>query len=245
LTKQMEMLEQLQEADLRIDRLKNFIAHYQDFVKELEDEEAELQKRVEDEKAALDSLKKEKAKKELDLQAGEEHIKKCNGRLYAVKTNKEYEATLKEIEEQKEKNSQVETELLMLYDRIDEEEKKLAEAKKKLEQEEKQNAARKKELAQKLDRAKARLAQEEKERTEIMPSIKPDALELYQWLGEKMGARVLARAVNEICQSCFRKLNSQLYNELLTGEKLLTCPNCNRILVYRETEFLADENFEF
>jgi hypothetical protein len=241
----MEMLVQLQEADLRIDRLQHFIAHYQDYVRELEEEKAELQRRAEEEKAALEALKKEKTKKELDLQAGEEHIKKCNGRLYAVKTNKEYEATLKEIEEQRQKNSQIETELLILYDRIDEEEKKFAEAGKRLEQEQKQNQVREKELAQKLERAKLRLTQEEKERAELVKTVKPDALELYQWLREKMGARVLARAVDEICQSCFRKLNSQMYNEVLTGEKLLTCPNCNRILVYRETEFLADEDSEF
>ena len=245
MTTQMEVLAQLQEADLRVDRIRNFIDHYPESVQELDDEKAEVKKRAEDEKTALDNLKKSKAKLELDLSEGEEHIKKCNGRLYAVKTNKEYEATLKEIEEQRQKNSGIETQLLMVYDEVDEEEKKLAEARKKFELEEKQVEDKKKQLSQKLERAKARLPEEEKRRTEIVPQVKPDALDLYSWLRERMGARVLARAMNEVCQSCFRKLNSQMYNEVLTGEKLLTCPNCNRILVYRDSELLADEDFEF
>ena len=43
-------------------------------------------------------------------------------------------------------------------------------------------------------------------------------------LQERIGARVVARAAGEICQSCFLKMNSQMYNEVLVGQKLLSCP---------------------
>ena len=168
-----------------------------------------------------------------------------SGRLYQVKTNKEYEGTLKEIEEQKRKNSDIETELLLIFDRIDEETKKLAEARAKLEVEEKQVEQKKKELAQKLERAKALLPVAEKERVEAVAALKPDVLETYLWLQERIGARVVARAAGEICQSCFLKMNSQMYNEVLVGQKLLSCPGCNRFLIYREKDFLAGQDFEF
>ncbi len=241
----LESLIQLQIADLRVERVKDFIAHYDDQVKAIEDEKAAVKQRLEDEKAALETLKKQKAKLELDLQQGEEHINKCNARLYTVKTNKEYEGTLKEIEEQKSKNSGYETAILELMDRIDAEENKLAEARTKFAVEEKSIDLKKKELAQKLERAKARLPQEQKARAGIASEVKPDALELYGWLQGKLGPRVVARVVDEICQSCFRKVNSQMYNEALTGEHLVQCPGCNRILVYKLGEFLAGQDFEF
>ena len=244
--KLLKILERLQETDIRIDRIRHFMDHYQDSVKQMDNEQAELKNRADEEKASLDSLKKEKSKKELDLQDGEEHIKKCNVRLNSVKTNKEYEATLKEIEEQKQKISDIETEVLLLYDRSDQEEQKLKDARKKLESEEINIESKKKDLAQKLERAKAALPGEEKARAEIMPQLRPDALENYQWLQQRLGARVLTRLVDETCRSCFRKVPSQMYNEVLAGNNVITCPGCNRIMVYRETEFLSqDDDFEF
>lgn len=244
--KLLNLLERVQETDIRIDRIRHFIGHYQDFIKEMDDEQAELKTLAENEKTALDSLKKQKSKKELDLQDGEEHIIKCNVRLNSVKTNKEYEATLKEIAGQKNKNSDIETEVLLLLDQIDQEEAKFKEARKKLESEEKQIETRKKDLALKLERAQAELPKQEKERDEIMPLLRPDVLENYRWLQERMGARVLTRLVDETCQSCFRKVPSQMYNEVLAGNNVLTCPGCNRIMVHRVTEFLSqDDDFEF
>jgi predicted nucleic acid-binding Zn-ribbon protein len=245
LSKNLELLEQLQEADLRVHQLKNFIEHYADFVKELDEEIALLKKKAEMEKALLDELKKSKTRKELDLKQGEEHIAKCSGRLYTVKTNKEYEATLKEIEEQKQKNSDLETEILLLYDQIEQEEQRVKEVREKLEQEEKEIEERKKALAQKLTRAKALLPEQEKNREQIVSSIPKDLLENYQWIQQRMGTKVFTRVVDKVCQSCFRVIPAQMYNEVLGGDKILTCPGCNRILIYRETEFLLEEDPEF
>ena len=113
MAKLLEVLEQLQEVDLKLSRIKQFIENYDNLQKELDQEKQQAKQRYQNEKQKLEDMIKLKMKKELDLKQGEEHIKKCNARLYSVKTNKEYEATLKEIEEQKEKNSQLETELLI------------------------------------------------------------------------------------------------------------------------------------
>jgi len=245
LAKILELLEQLQEIDLRRERLIYFIEHFSDFLAELEKEEAETKKFLEEKRHDFEELKKQRSRKELDLQEGEEHIKKCSARLYTVKSNKEYDALLKEIEAQKEKNSQIETELLILYDQIDEEEKKFKEAQKEFAQAQAEVVKRKKGLEEKLNRAKALLPEVEKERKELVGSIKlGDALEQYQWLQEKLGVKVMTRVVEEVCQNCYRRVPSQMFNEVLSGEKVITCPGCNRIMVYRQQEFI-DNNWEF
>lgn len=246
MAKNLEALERLQEIDLRLDRLRHFIDHYQDFIQELEEQKDLIKKRNETEKSFLDELKKARMKKELDLKQGEEHISKCNARLYAVKTNKEYEATLKEIEEQRKKSSDLETEILLLYDQIDQAEIGFKEAKKQSEQEGIETEDKKKELAKKLERAQAILPDEEKAREGILSLVPKDFLENYYFLQQRLGARAFARVIDKVCQTCFRIIPSQMYNEVLVGEKMLTCPGCNRILTHREKEFLTeDEDFEF
>jgi len=245
LAKILELLERLQEIDLRLDRLRYFIEHFSDFLAELGKEEEEIKKFFEEKKRNLEELKKQRSRKELDLQEGEEHIKKCSTRLYTVKSNKEYDALLKEIETQKEKNSQIETELLILYDQIDDEEKKFKEAQKESTQAQEEVLKRKKGLEEKLNRAKALLPEVEKEREGLIGSItKGDALEQYQWLQEKLGVKVMSRVVEEVCQNCYRRIPSQIFNEVLSGEKVITCPGCNRIMVCREKEFIGN-NWEF
>jgi uncharacterized protein len=244
LAKTLETLAQLYEVDLKIDRLKNFIDHYQENVKQFEDEKSAARKKADAAKTELDELKKQLKKRELDLEEGEEHIKKCNGRLYTVKNNKEYDGTLREIEEQKKKNSLIETDILEFFEKIEAGEAGLKAAKAASEKEAQDCENRKKDFDKKLERANQLMPEQEKARNEVVAGLAPAALELYTWNREKVGAKAVARIVDETCQCCFRIVPSQMYNEVLAGEKLLTCPNCNRILVYQTTEFLA-AGFEF
>ena len=241
MAKLIEVLEQLQEVDLKLSRIKQFIENYDNLQKELDQEKQQAKQRYQNEKQKLEDMIKLKMKKELDLKQGEEHIKKCNARLYSVKTNKEYEATLKEIEEQKEKNSQLETELLILYDQIDEEEVKLKEAQKQLEQEEREIEQKKKELEEKLKKARELLPDFEKQRQEIVSQLNSDAYETYTLIQEKFGNPALTRVIDEVCQSCFRRIPSQMYIEVMMGETVWTCPGCHKILVHREKDFLPED----
>jgi len=54
-------------------------------------------------------------------------VDKTTVKLRSVKTNKEYQALLKEIEDQKAKNSKIEDQMLECLDRLDEVEKILIE----------------------------------------------------------------------------------------------------------------------
>ena len=237
----LELLEELQVVDLKLKRMREFIDNFEKYQQELEREREEVKERLEQEKKKLEEMKKLRMKKELDLQEGEEHIKKCSARLYTVKTNREYEATLKEIEEQKEKNSQLETELLLLYDQLDQEEEKIKQLKAEIEQEFKILEQKEKELKEKLEQAKKQVPEQEKEREELVAQIPSEAYETYQLIQQKLGDPALTRVIDEVCQSCFRRIPSQMYIEVLMGDKVWTCPGCHRILIHRELDFLPED----
>lgn len=45
---------------------------------------------------------------------------------------------------------------------------------------------------------------------------------------------------NYICPSCHIAIPPQDFNEMLRGEHIMSCPNCQRLIVWRD-DFLADD----
>ena len=67
-------------------------------------------------KTRLDAAKKDQRTREKDLEVVQAKRSKTEGRLYEVKTNKEYSAVLAEIEEIKQEKGRVEEEILVLME---------------------------------------------------------------------------------------------------------------------------------
>lgn len=70
------------------------------------------------EKASLD-LQKQKKERELDIGSKEEEIKKLQGQLFKLKTNKEYQTMLQQIQGAKADISVIEDEILEIMEKVD------------------------------------------------------------------------------------------------------------------------------
>ncbi len=88
-------------------------------LKQMEEELLAVRQKIDKEKEIIDELEKERRKKEKELEVDKEKIKKLEVRLYDVKTNKEYQALLKEIEAAKEANDRTEEDVLVLMDKVE------------------------------------------------------------------------------------------------------------------------------
>ncbi len=75
--------------------------------------------KMQEQRSKLDLANKAHRDKEDALKKGLEGLKKTKERLLEVKTNKEYQAMLKEIENINEKNSHIEDEIIRLLEEID------------------------------------------------------------------------------------------------------------------------------
>ena len=73
----------------------------------------------------LEALRKRRKEKDKQLQMGQETLKRTRDRLLEVKTNREYQSMLKEIETFETKNSRVEDEIISLLEELDVFEKEL------------------------------------------------------------------------------------------------------------------------
>jgi predicted nucleic acid-binding Zn-ribbon protein len=183
-------------------------------------------------RAQVDDLRKRRKEKDAQLQAGQESLKRTRERLFEVKTNKEYQSMLKEIEIFEGKNSKWEDEVISLLDELDRLEKELkvkeeelAVRRKTFEEEKGKLEKELNSFAEELDECVARSEEIKKE----VPSALLRKYEQIKGIGR--GLAVVA-VWKEICDGCHMAIPPQLYNELQKTAALVTCPNCNRIIYW-------------
>ncbi len=229
--KEIEILCQLQVLDNKIRAAKKGKERLPKEIEKLENKfnlEQESEKNI---KQRLEQNLQRQKKLELDIAANNQEINKYENQLLIVKTNKEYKALNSEITHRKEKNSEIEEQLIELLEAefALEEEKKhilelLAKDKKALEKE-------KKKINIEIDELIKEIAQREKERIELSRKI-PDVLfRRYQRLIEHKDGKAIATIENGVCSGCHFRVRPQIIVEVAKGDSIITCENCSRILV--------------
>ena len=116
---QLDLLKQLQTIDGDLFRLRR---QQQEKPRELEQVNARFaaaQERVKTAEERLRALQLSQKEKELELQTREANVKKLQGQLFQVKTNKEYTAMQHEIDSLRADNSLLEETILHTMDAID------------------------------------------------------------------------------------------------------------------------------
>jgi len=177
--------------------------------------------------------------KDLKVQAG-----KFKRQLNDVKTNKEYSALLKEIEEADSKAEKIEEEILNELIAADEIEKEIKAANAKKASEEERLQKEKEVVSQEKKELEERQAKLLKERGELLPLIPPDQLKLYLRITKKMGGIGLSPVTDDFCSLCQMRIRPQLLDELMEMKKIILCEACGRILYWRKPPAKDDETEE-
>jgi len=188
------------------------------------------------EAARIDNLERERRQKERELEAAGEKIEKIQGQLHEVKTNKEYQAFLLEIEHLKEKIANFEMEILEHLDTVDKLRETIKETEKTFKEEkaalEKEKALLESNIVHLPDALSTLL----EERNKLEEAIPEDILRKYKTLVEKRGGIAVSYVKDEICQGCHMNIPPQLFNQVQRADTINFCPHCNRILVPPEEE---------
>jgi predicted nucleic acid-binding Zn-ribbon protein len=178
----------------------------------------------------LDDLGRDRRVKEQDLKEREDRIEKLRARSGDLKSNKEYQVHLVEIELAQQDKGTVEERLLELMDRAEalqkdvrEHEARLAARRREHEQEQSRLEAEQREL----DTEASRLAGEAKTAAE---QLTPTHRQSYQHLKATRKGLAVAALRNGTCQGCRLSLQPQLVADIRKNEKILTCTYCHRIL---------------
>jgi predicted nucleic acid-binding Zn-ribbon protein len=198
----------------------------------LEGEFKKEEEKILGQKAELDRLLKDRRQKEKELEEEVERVKKAEARVFEIKTNKEYQAVLKEIEGAKKLNRQREEEILGILERFEELQKTARQGEKDLEGKRKEYEQQLSELQERAAQFEQKMAAEVRERDERQKGILPDLLGKYRMLLDKRQGVAVAPVSNGVCHACNMNLRPQLYIELQKQQTLILCPNCSRILFW-------------
>jgi len=231
---QIDTLVELQVIDTQTTQIEAYLKEVPLKIEELDAQIDEYGKTVAEQETALSELKKKYRDNEADVKANQDLIRKSNQKLPAIKTNKEYQAILKEIEDLRKKNSRIEDEMLTALDKIEAEETQLAEKNEALEK-----------LKQEIQQEKNGLQETYQTEKEKLDALKGD----WKRVSEKMDPQLLKRflsvrsqtknaaivaAVDAVCQGCYMNIPPQMYNELQRIDSLKFCPHCHRIIYWQE-----------
>ncbi|MGE5196994.1 MAG: zinc ribbon domain-containing protein [Deltaproteobacteria bacterium] len=230
LKSQLNSLVKLQKIDSEIYSLNREKAAKPEEIKVLEAAFAEKKQRLADfDKNVLD-LQKQKKDRELELGSKEEATKKLQSQLYQLKTNKEYQAMLQQINDSKTDSSVIEDKILVLMDEIDNAKAAIEKEKQLLQQEEKVFNEQKNKIEERVKVIDDRLAQLDAQRKQVIPEIDHKILPQYQRILENRDGLAIVNVNNNSCGGCNMHVPPQVINLIQMYERIITCEVCNRML---------------
>jgi predicted nucleic acid-binding Zn-ribbon protein len=227
---QLETLVALQQTEIEIRRIEMDLAGIDSRIETLSAEVKVYEDRVSEYQASLTDLKQQYRSDENEIKVIDSQITKSKEKLRAVKTNKEYQSILKEIDDLKQKSSTIEDRMLEHLERIESAESEMLIQKSDLADVSAEVLAKQEEIRQKADGHRQVLTDLQEERNSIWETVNPKIQTLYAKVKHQGSGIAVAAIVDAVCQVCRMNIPPQQYNELLRLDAMRMCPNCQRII---------------
>ncbi|MGZ3580332.1 MAG: zinc ribbon domain-containing protein [Syntrophales bacterium] len=229
---QLSYLIELQKLDLIIGKIIGKKGELPDKMALMDEGFAASAKTVEECKKKFEELNKLQSEREEKLRKGIDILKKTKDRLLEVKTNKEYQAILKEIETIENKNSEIEDEIISGLDEIDHMRTEVRAKEKDFETHRSQYENEKEKMGKEIIQLDHDLHDAEKRTDALRKQIRDELLKRYETIKGRRNGVAVALVWKEVCGGCHMNIPPQMYNELQWSSDLFTCPNCNRIIYW-------------
>ena len=231
----IERLLKLDSVDREIARLRAEVAALPVRVAEIEAKLAGIVSQIESARKGLKEIEHARRKHEGDISTLRQKISKYRDQMLAVKTNQEYKALGNEIQFSEKEIAAIEDKILegML-------ETEACDAQlKKLDAEQKRQQG---EIEREKREARARTAEDQAALASLMPerdglrkAIEEGVLRHYDRVLKTRGSG-MAEARGQYCQTCHVMMRPQVFQDVMIGERVVTCDSCGRIFYYLPPE---------
>jgi predicted nucleic acid-binding Zn-ribbon protein len=234
----IENLLKLQDADKEIRRLQDEVAELPKRVAVIEQKLAGTKAQLEKAQAAIKADEAARRKHDTTISDLRGKISKYRDQSLDVKTNEQYKALLHEIQFAEKEIAATEDKILEIMVSADARDKEVKAAQAELKAEtaeiEKENAD-----------ARQRTAEDEKlltewrgKRDQMRSGVDADLLRHYERVSKFRGTGI-SEVRDEKCMACQVKLRPQTYNEVRSGLQTIVCDSCQRILYFNPADELA------
>ena len=233
---QIAALVNLQQIEIDARNLEAKLSNVDHRLDKLDNRLLDFKQVIEEQQSVINELNQNYRGYESDVRLNLDSIKKSEAKLSSVKTNKEYQSSLKEIDNLKAKNSNLEDDMIEFLDRIEEAENafkiKMAEY-----SELQTQLNREKEIIQKeTEEQKRQLDNLDTEWKTVSAGIDAELLGTYNKIKSTQSNAVgIVAVIDAVCQGCYMNIPPQTYNELQRGDHLTKCPICQRLIYWKDT----------
>ena len=227
---QLQHLIELQKFDQRIFQILDQQKKTPDLLQAAESPLRALLGRLQILKTEGESLAKQHRNAERELSVHDDQLQKIRARLSELKTNKEYQAHLFEIEVARKKKDALEEVVLEIMERIDQNTQSVREIEQQMEEAKKIFETEKAKLESHLANLAAELTELDRQQKNLSESLERPLLSRYNRLKTLRKGFAVAQVREGACTGCRLQLPPQLVAEVKRGDQLLDCSYCHRIL---------------
>ena len=229
---QLSYLIELQKLDLKIGEITVKKKELPEKIAQMDGEFMAITASMEEARNKLEELNKRRGEKEDKLKRGIDTRKKAIERQSEVKTNKEYQAILKEIETIENKNSEFEDEIISAMEELDHLKGVLKTKEKDFDNRRTQYEKDKKRIEKEISQLDVDLSDCQRQSNDLRRQVRSELQKRYETIKGARNGLAVVSAWKEVCGGCHMNIPPQLYIELQKSADLLSCPNCNRIIYW-------------
>ncbi|MDY0219777.1 MAG: C4-type zinc ribbon domain-containing protein [Desulfobacterium sp.] len=230
------ILVKLQKAETETVRIESFL-------KKIETEKIGVEKELVAFKTALENYKDALGKAEAlcrdteaEVQMLGERVVRSNEKLRQVKTNKEYQALQREVDDNRKRKEALETSFVQFLEDKEAKETLVSHREVELAQLTEKIRAEQEEMDKKGQNDRDLLDQYRHQREEIGEKLEPSLYRQFNQISDANGGLAVVEVRERLCRGCFMSIPHQLYIEVQRCNSLILCPQCNRILYFAEPE---------
>jgi len=236
LEKNLLLLIKLQECDSQLVTLSSKKTKLPEKIAKLDEEYMLFKEEIEQNKRKYDELKSRHIENESKIKKINEGMVKTKERMLEVKNNKEYQAMLKEIEVAESLRGDIETEIIAILEGLDSLSILVKKDEEILAQRRKEYEAERESIEADLNAIGADVLSWEQQRDDLRKDVSADILSRYEKVKNRNNGVGVISVWKQVCNGCHMNIPPQLYNELQKTTDLLSCPNCKRIMYYKDME---------
>ncbi|MGD9022383.1 MAG: C4-type zinc ribbon domain-containing protein [Deltaproteobacteria bacterium] len=233
---QINLLVELQDKDQTLDRLRWQIRQGPEQLQDLERQISKLEEDIAFDRLRVQEVQKAQRQYEADMEDAVAHMRKSRGRLMTIKSNKEYRALLREIEETEKSNAVREDKVLACLEELEELTKEIEAKGERLSV--LRDRLRGEEITIRAEMAdlQEELSAVASTRAKLIENIDARLLARYERIKARSGGIAIALVNNATCSECHLGIPPQMYNELQKQDTVQLCPNCQRIIYWKGGE---------
>jgi uncharacterized protein len=229
---ELEKLSRLQELDQKMDRAKKVKASAPEGAANLEKDLNSEKKNLETAQTAHADFEKQKRGLEMENLMDQDRIKNIESRLSSITDNKQYHAAAKEAEKAKKTITDREKMITELRDKITAQATAMTEIQTRVDALNQKINDKKVEIGSEVTEAEKELSTYAGDRDSIVSQINPPLMSRYNRIRTRYSEAVTF-ARNGHCTACNVSLPPQMWIRVQKGEELITCPSCQRMLLYQ------------